>query len=185
MSFQTFDKTSELSKTECKYCTRDFKTPQACREHQEHCISVELKWKCDECGKSYKTKKGLTWHKNQHQEVKTNFVCINNNCSSTYKSLSELRKHCYQLDHAFPEVEGPVLEDEQRCDICYKVYKKYFMDIHMEEHQKKTAKLYECKHCDYKTLRDNNLIRHMEIKHNKYNIDFDLIKEHFEKLNKS
>ena len=47
------------------------------------------------------------------------------------------------------------------------------------------SKIYECKHCEYKTKRENHLTRHLETKHNTYNIDFDLIKEHFEKLNKN
>lgn len=183
--FQTFDKTSKLPKNQCRYCTKEFRRGRNCRDHEKHCSSSELIWICDQCGKSYKTEKGLIWHKNTHQEMQTTYICRNSNCNHTYKSLSELRKHCYLLDHAFPEVEGPVWEDEQRCEVCYKVYKKYIIEIHMEEHQKKTSRVYECKHCKYKTKRENHLTRHMESKHNTHNIDFDLIKEHFEKLNKN
>ena len=67
--FQTFD---DLPKTQCKYCTKEFKSPQTCKRHEEHCSSSELKWKCDECGKGYKTKEGLTWHQEKHQENQEN-----------------------------------------------------------------------------------------------------------------
>ena len=163
--------------------TKEFLSAQACREHQQHCISSELKWKCDECGKSYKTKKGLTWHKSQHEEMPTIYVCRDSNCLSSYKSISELRKHCYMFDHAFPEVEGPVLEDEKRCEICYKVYQSHTIEFHMKNHQRKSSKTYECEQCDYKTMRKNNLPRHMETKHNTWNINFEVIKEHFDKMN--
>ena len=177
--FQTFD---DLPKTQCKYCTKEFKSPQACKRHEKYCISSDLKWKCDECGKGYKTKEGLTWHKEKHQEFQL-YVC--SDCSKVYQSLSELRKHCSLFGHTFPVVEGPVLEDEQRCKICYKVYKDYTIEFHMQDHLKKRTKLYECDYCDYTTIRKNNLSRHLETKHNTWNIDFEAIKKHFEDPEKS
>lgn len=189
MSFQSFDKTSKLSDTECKYCLKDFHSAQACKTHQEHCSSEELKWKCEECGKGYKTKNGLNWHKSQHQQLQITYACRQSECSRTYNSLSELRKHCYLVDHAFPQVEGPVLENEERCEICYKVYQKYSIIFHMEKHQKKSRRtyqdLYKCEDCDFKTKRKNNFTRHMETKHNTWNINFDVIQEHFDQLNKN
>ena len=106
------------------------------------------------------------------------YVC--GDCSKVYQSLSELRKHCYLLSHAFPPVEGPVLEDEQRCEICYKVYKKDGIENHMVEHEEKSNKQYKCDKCDFKTNRKNNFTRHRESQHNRWHIDFDLIKKHFE-----
>ena len=52
----------ELANTECAYCTKEFKTSEARKQHEDHCSTSELKWTCDDCGKKYKTKKGLTWH---------------------------------------------------------------------------------------------------------------------------
>lgn len=176
--FSQFDYFFDVPKSECQYCTREFHSPQACKRHEEHCSSTELKWKCDECGKGYKTKEGLTCHQKKHQEFQMLYVC--GDCSKVYQSLSELRKHCNLLSHAFPPVEGPVLEDEQRCETCYKVYKKHNMENHMEEHEQKSNKQYKCNKCDYKTTRKNNLTRHLESQHNTWNIDFDLIKKHFE-----
>ena len=177
-TFQTFD---DLPKTKCKYCTKQFHSSQACKRHEDHCISSELKWKCDECGKGYKSKEGLTWHKEKHQEFQC-YVC--SDCSKVYQSLNELRKHCFLFSHTLPTVEGPVLEDEQRCEICFKVYKYYSIKSHMKYHEEKSTKLYECIGCDYKTKRRNNFLRHLEAKHNAFNIDHESIQKHFEELKK-
>ena len=182
--FTKFDRNIPVSQllkptTVCKYCTRDFSSPQACKRHEEHCNKSndsELAWKCSECGKGFKTKEGLASHQSKHQEFQC-YVC--SDCSKVYQSLSELRKHCSLFSHAFPPVEGPVLEDEKRCEVCFKVYKKHSMEYHMEEHQQKSNKVYKCEKCDYFTIRKNNLSRHLEVKHNTWNIDFDLIKKHF------
>ena len=168
----------ELANTECAYCTKEFKTSEARKQHEDHCSTSELKWTCDDCGKKYKTKKGLTWHQQQHQEPQITYIC--RGCPSSYKSLSELRKHCYLFGCPFPTVEGPVLEDEVRCDICFKVYKQYSIKYHMEEHQKKSNAQHECEYCDFKTIRKNNLTRHLETVHNVWNINFDLVKKHFD-----
>ena len=98
-TFKTFD----LPKKECKYCTREFKTSNARKKHEEHCISSELSWKCNDCGKGYKTQGGLTWHQKKHQEIQKNYSCID--CHASYQSISELRKHCYLVGCAFPAVE--------------------------------------------------------------------------------
>ena len=169
----------DISNTECAYCTKMFKSSEARKYHEEHCSSSELKWKCDDCGKKYKTQKGLTWHQQKHQEIQTTYICRGKGCSASYQSLSELRKHCYLYNCAFPEVEGPVLEDEQRCEICYKVYKQYSMEVHMEEHQRRRNELHKCEYCDFFSIRKNNLIRHEEAVHNVWNINFELIKKHF------
>ena len=51
-----------------------------------------------------------------------------------------------------------------------------FRDIMGSFMKKKRTKLYECDYCDYTTIRKNNLSRHLETKHNTWNIDFEAIK---------
>lgn len=183
--FTKFDKFPKdpIPNNECKFCTKEFLSPQACRRHEEHCSKnseSELAWKCEKCGKGYKTKEGLAWHLGKHEEIQC-YVC--SDCSKVYQNLSDLRKHCFLFSHAFPTVEGPVLENEERCGICFKVYKKHSIENHMVEHQQKSNKIHECDRCNFKTNRKDNLTRHRETQHNIWNIDFDWIKKHFASAN--
>ena len=99
-------------------------------------------------------------------------------------SKSDLRTHCHIKDHTFPFVQGPILENQQRCTICFKVLHKCFMKWHMhDKHSPKEAKYYHCDQCSYKTMRTGNLVRHQKHQHNTHNMRFDVIREHFTKSN--
>ena len=177
---KTFSTFHNLNKYECKYCTREFRSKQARQNHEKHCKSSEKKWKCDKCDKSFKTQQGLISHQPKHFSDQITYVC--NSCPNVYQTLSELRKHCHLMDHSYPAVEGPILENEERCKLCYKVMKSYFMKYHMYS-QHSPVEFHQCKECNYKTLRKNNLSRHLKQQHNTHNMNFDVIREHFIKSN--
>ena len=104
--------------------------------------------------------------------VSKKFEC--NTCLKVYKSLSDLRKHCEMLSHDYPVVEGPLLEGEVRCDICYRTIKSiFYMEIHMK-YTHKQDKLYKCDRCGYTTMRKNHYFRHRRHKHGIFKLNFDI-----------
>lgn len=164
---------------DCKYCAKGFASKQSRKRHEAHCCATDNHWACDLCAKTFKTEQGLISHKNQHDVSATcKFDC--SDCSASYKSLSELRRHCKMYKHSFPAVEGPTLENEVRCDICFKEVKKCYLKWHMRKHENEDNKIYKCEKCDYSTLRKNNLFRHYELKHHMFNLNLDAIEKHFE-----
>lgn len=165
-----------LSPEQCKFCLKGFASKQSRKRHEAHCIAKENNWICDLCAKTFKTEQGLISHKLEH-DSNYKFEC--NCCSVTYKSLSELRRHCKMLKHTYPVVEGPTLENDERCKICFKEVKKSNLALHLRKHDEEDNKMHKCDHCDYSTLRKNNLERHLEQKHYSFNINLDAIQEHF------
>ena len=178
MSGATFSIFTNIPTTTCKFCTKNFKDKSSCRRHEAHCISKVDHWVCDECSKTFKTENGLISHKTEHDDsVARSFKC--STCLKVYKNLSDLRKHCEMLSHTYPAVEGPVLEDEIRCNVCYRIVKAYILDLHMKRRHK-PDKLIKCERCDYSTMRRNHYLRHIKHKHGLMNMDFDVIRKHFE-----
>ena len=174
-----FSVLENLSPEDCRFCAKGFANKQSRKRHEAHCCATDNHWICDLCAKTFKTEQGLVSHKTQHDVYATcRFDC--SNCSATYKSLSELRRHCKMYKHSFPAVEGPTLENEVRCEICFKEIKKCYLKYHMRKHENQDNKMFKCEDCDYSTLRKNNLFRHYELKHNTFNINLEAIEKHFE-----
>ena len=175
---KTFSTFSNVSNKECRFCTREFSSRTACTRHEAHCMSKESHWICDQCGKTFKTETRLLSHKPIHDaSTIKNFECTT--CSKVYKSLSDLRKHCEMLSHIYPVVEGPVLDDETRCSVCFRVVKTDHMEFHMKLRHKED-KMHKCDKCSYSTLRKNNYHRHLRYNHNTIPMNFDAIRKHFE-----
>ena len=177
-TFQTFDKFTGLSKTECKYCTKNFKSKQSRQRHERHCGQLVKLWICEVCAKTFKTEIGLLSHKSTHDDAAPqNFEC--GSCSKQYKSLGELRRHCGLLKHNYPVVEGPVLEHEARCEVCYDVIPAHCLQNHMTKRHS-TQNKFKCDQCSYETKLNNNYHRHMRLKHNSNNVNLDAIKKHLD-----
>ena len=175
---KTFSTFSNLSTRECKFCTKMLRNKTACRIHEAHCKSKKNFWICDQCSKTFKTEIGLISHKSEHDDsVSKKFEC--SSCLKAYKNLSDLRKHCEMLSHNYPVVEGPLLEGEVRCNICYRIIKSIYMETHMK-YTHKQEKSYKCDKCGYTTMRKNHYLRHLRHKHNEWNMNFDVIRKHFE-----
>lgn len=167
-------------KTVCKICCKRFKTKQTCKRHEKHCKSkVEIE--CDQCDKRFKTKFGLISHKrSKHMASHQVFEC--EDCDCKYKNLSDLKRHCIGEGHIFPKEHGPLNEDETKfktkCSVCHKRVQPRFMKDHMETYHNDK---FNCDHCDYTSVRKDNLYRHIKLKHGLINLAFAEVRNNFKK----
>ena len=177
-SKKTFSIFTNIPTKTCKFCAKIFRDKSSCGRHEAHCQSKENHWICEKCSKTFKTENGLISHKTEHDDsVAKSFKC--STCLKAYKSLSDLRKHCEMYSHIYPAVEGPVLEHEIRCTVCYRIVKTSLLEFHMQMRHK-TNKMIKCERCDYSTMRKNHYLRHIKHKHGLMNTNFDVIRKHFE-----
>ena len=179
-TFSSFDRFYELEKNECKYCTKKFSSKQAWSRHQAHCGKFGKKWVCEKCAKLFRTEIGLLTHKSKHEDEDAQRTFICQTCSKVYKNLGELRRHCGLLKHNFPVMEGPVLENEARCEVCFIVVQSHNLQSHMNKRHS-NIQVYKCDKCSYETMRHNNFLRHKRIKHNSKKLNVDIIKKTFER----
>ena len=162
--------------TACKFCLKIFKSKQSTESHEKICKNNEHKWNCEQCSKVFKTKIGLESHISSKHYTEMKFVC--NTCQSTYTSLYTLRRHCQDTLHEYPNLEGPLQKDEIKCDVCYKILKCKKYESHKKKHSNGNEfENYKCFRCDYETMRKDNLKRHIELKHNVFDMDFDALKD--------
>ena len=178
-TFTSFDRFSTLEKNECKYCTKKFSNKRSCWRHQSHCGNNEKTWICEKCAKIFKTEEGLLTHKSRHEDEDAGRTFVCSTCSKVYKGLGELRRHCGLFKHNFPIIEGPIRENEVRCEVCFDVLQlKNLQNLMTKKHN--SNKVYNCEKCPYETVRHNNFLRHMRDKHQSKNLNVDVIKKHFE-----
>ena len=82
-------------------------------------------------------------------------------------SYQTLRRHCENTLHEYPNLEGPIQEDEIKCEDCHKIMKRKHYDFHQSRyHRGYKLKTLKCKLCDYETPRRDNLRRHETLKRN-------------------
>ncbi|XP_030767327.1 zinc finger protein 37-like, partial [Sitophilus oryzae] len=108
---------------------------------------------CDQCEKSFKSRKQLTGHrKSVHSEKR--YQCPK--CPKNYKINSQLNKHL--------KLHDPT--NKIQCDICLKEFSnKHCFDLHMKRHNKQYVT--KCEQCNTKFIAEYELRKHVAVKHNK------------------
>ena len=114
-------------------------------------VSVNGKYDCDQCYKTYNGKQGLNTHKQTvHQGVK--YAC--DKCGYQATQQSQLTVHI-QSKH-----EGI----KYACDQCdYQATTHGSLTRHIQS--KHEGVKYACDHCDYQFTQQSSLTRHMQLKH--------------------
>ena len=112
-------------------------------------------------------------HKKDKKEKKVNhlpgtyFLCTR--CNRSIKRESDFKRHM----KAHEEV------NIFKCEVCGKTYKyECLLTLHIEKHEEK-LKGFFCDDCNAKFTRKDNLYKHRERVHGRYNINFDAAKETF------
>ena len=165
-------------KTVCKICCKRFRTKQTCQRHEKHCKSKAVLG-CHQCDKVFKTKFGLKSHiQSKHIASHQSFKC--EDCDCIYQNLSDLKRHCIADGHIFPKDQGPITKDDAKyrtkCTVCHKKVQHRFLKDHMKTYHKDK---FNCEHCDYTSVRKDNLYRHMKLKHGLINLAFAEVRNNF------
>ena len=152
---------------------------QAPQERQRSDVSVNGKYECDQCHKTYSGRTGL-WQHNQtaHQGVK--YACDQCDYEANYQS--HLTRHiqsqhegikyaCDQCDYQTKH-PGDLTKHIQSkhegvkyaCDQCdYQATTHGSLTRHIQS--KHEGVKYACDHCDYQFTQQSSLTRHMQLKH--------------------
>ena len=131
--------------------TSDNIKKQSPQERQRRSVSVNGKYNCDQCHKSYSNRQGLYTHKQSvHQGVK--FAC--DQCDHQYTDQTGLRRHI-QSEH-----EGI----KYACDQCdFQAKRQDHLTKHIQS--KHEGIRYACDQCDFQATLQRNLTRHIQSKH--------------------
>ena len=175
----------------CKYCLEYFSSKTAKDRHIQFFHEKMQIFPCETCTLTFKTKNGLNSHKKAKHGI-SNEVYICEICGQVYKNISSLLRHCKISKHSFPvEKESKTLpKGFSRCNICLKLVMK--LDEHKEiYHDMKALSIiknltnedetYECSMCDFKTNRNDTLLKHERLKHNTFNKQFAAIEKKMKK----
>lgn len=130
----------------CEVCSRVFYCNVNLLTHMK-CHSDE-KFQCNECGKSFKTKRSLKAHLFRHTGIRS-YVCLY--CDARFVTKSEMQFH-EKFVHLREEMK-------HKCDVCgHKCSNKTLLDTHMRKHTDQRP--FECKICREKFRRKETLAKH-------------------------
>ena len=146
--------------TTCNICLKRFSKPAHCRVHMKHAHSEEDKFRCDKCEMTFKSEKGLNTHlKTSHEnESKNPFIC----------SI---------CGHVFLEKRSLVRHSKTNCTATKKTM--------LKNQSERVSRVYKCTKCDFKTARNDTLLRHEREIHYTFDMELKAIKNTFEKGKKS
>ena len=132
-----------------------------------HAHSEENKFKCDKCERKFKSEKGLHIHlKTSHEnESKNPFIC--SECGHVFLERRSLIRHCNTNCTGTKSTSEPMVKS----DVVSQVYKKEIMR--------------ECTKCDFKTTRNDRLLRHEREVHKIFDMELEAIKNTFDEEEKS
>lgn len=139
-----------LPKVECRVCKAEL-TVQSLRQHTKSCANqTELKFSCQICSKTFKTKQLLKNHEKTHNKQ---FQC--SACSKKFPSQSRLNTHRKE-NHENPRSFG--------CEECGKKFnRKGNLKKHQEIHAWHRPKPFKCQKCDYSTDMKDHLEAHGKV----------------------
>ncbi|KAK4304469.1 hypothetical protein Pmani_023592 [Petrolisthes manimaculis] len=162
-------------KNKCEICGQPFTTKRAlvrhCRvEHQKlpQNITLDPEYKCDKCNKVFNRPSLLHQHLQLHNGVKLKCSL----CDKQFSHRRGLRKHMNSVVHEHMLQTNNMEKDhaydakqklEFMCEYCgIKLPTKITLTKHCRL-KHKVGVTWSCPHCDYKTIRNHTLKRHMEL----------------------
>ncbi|GAB0094665.1 hypothetical protein DMENIID0001_099870 [Sergentomyia squamirostris] len=167
-------------------CNVKFNRPSKILEHLDLHMNPEA-FKCDECGKSFKNKEGLRFHKsNSHTPAELHkYKCTV--CGKTFMSLKRFKKHKYvhiseeEKSHICPHCSKAFAYESNLsshirhmhdktiyhvCEICAKMFKsKHVFVQHQKTHNEEITPKLPCSICGKAFKYQEQLRRHMK-RHN-------------------
>ena len=164
---------------ECKECSKRFVHKGALTAHVKRLHEVrERVFKCEQCGRGFKSKIDLHQHKRVHSDVKPH-VC--ETCLKTFKTKAELRRHTrshtgekpYQCDICHQRfAQSGALNNHRRihtgekpfqCEFCPQLFARKG-DIPAHVRWKHTNdRRFSCEICDYTGVNKTALVKHMKV----------------------
>ncbi|KAK3879285.1 hypothetical protein Pcinc_016115 [Petrolisthes cinctipes] len=162
-------------KNKCEICGQPFTTKRAlvrhCRvEHQRlpQNITLDPEYKCDKCNKVFNRPSLLHQHLQLHNGVKLECSL----CDKQFSHRRGLRKHMNSVVHEHMLQTNNMEKDhaydakqklEFMCEYCgIKLPTRITLTKHCRL-KHKVGVTWSCPHCDYKTIRNHTLKRHMEL----------------------
>ena len=164
LKFNPYFETFEVKEsTSCNICLKKFSKPAHCRMHMKHAHSEENKFKCDKCERKFKSEKGLHTHlKTSHEnESKNPFIC--STCGHVFLEKRSLIRHCNTNCTVTKSSSGPKVKNQSD----------------------KLPRGYKCTKCNYKTTRNDNLLRHEREVHRIFDMELEAVKNTFDNEEKS
>ena len=155
-------------KRTCSFCLVQSQDSFARRKHEDTVHrKIILKYKCDQCDKSFSNKNALQFHNDKHIDLKV--AC--DVCGFQSSSSSNLAKH--KLIHSTDkQVVHHVCEDCNKTFSNENNLKRHKKEYHYENNTNLNfvedmdeAKLIKCEHCGDKFKRKSHLKRHEESLH--------------------
>jgi KRAB domain-containing zinc finger protein len=150
-------------------------------------LQTEKSWKCEPCGKEYKTESGLYFH-NEAKHSGKQFTC--EYCDAKFSLSMSLKCHMIEIHntgkkgHACElcqkvfayksklsnhmKVRHPTEEDKKSCMVCECCGKTYTAKIKLDYHLKKCGnrnRNFFCSECPYKAFTKTTLRYHIEAMH--------------------
>ncbi|XP_022115566.2 zinc finger protein 320 isoform X2 [Pieris rapae] len=137
-------------KYECKICNQKFISPSRVQEHVAAAHTKERPYPCDVCGKTFRTKQVMMFHKSHTKEKP--YECTE--CGKRYATSTSLKNH-RMLHNA---------SKEYACKLCEMSFTlQRYLDRHMIVHTKE--KKYPCSYCGVCFLRSDHRNRHQKTAH--------------------
>lgn len=146
--YHRHNKTKPIHK--CDICDQVLCSVGNLNAHKKVVHSDERPYTCEQCGKSFKTRRMLEEkHIKVHQQVFP-FKCDFPGCEKQFKRVESFNQHCKRHRN----------ERSHFCDQCGKgFYSSKDLKLHIRVHT--GEKPYSCEICDYKCAQLGNLGKHM------------------------
>ncbi|KAG8259359.1 hypothetical protein J6590_014827 [Homalodisca vitripennis] len=144
----------------CKYC--EYRAKRA-SHLQRHMVNRHVGYMlCDDCGRVYKYKGTLTFHKRYECGKDPQFQCFV--CPFRSKRRSNLHAHI-ACRHAKMYMSSRHCGGDYACDGCDRTYKRLDSLTRHKRNECGKEPRYHCLACSYKTKHNFNLRAHMALKH--------------------
>ena len=132
---------------ECHICHGTFKTKRTLKRHNDR-GDCEKPFKCDDCGKHFKSELEVTNHKDNCPSITHQCVV----CKKHYKTKYQLK--CHQVLHADARAFG--------CDTCGKKFNTVSnLNVHKRIHT--GEKNFSCDLCGEKFITSGALLKHKQL----------------------
>ncbi|XP_065365382.1 zinc finger protein 184-like [Calliphora vicina] len=165
-NIDTISNNNQRSVTKQKTRKSKYEIPTYCpQKHpqldQKSTITVEKKFSCEQCGKSFLHKRYYDCHLFTHvPDEEKKFQC--DVCDKKFASFNLLKHH---------KVYIHLRKYAIICDICGKSCRnRLYFKSHMDEHKGKPATKWPCDLCGVKLSSKYELNRHMKIRHTEENL---------------
>ena len=175
------DPVTSIEKMEEEMVLPDHLAEQAPQERRRKVVSVNGKYECVPCQKTFKSRRGLDYHKQSvHQGVK--YACdqcdyqathpwnLTTHIQSKHEGIKYACDQCdYQAsrqDHLTVHIQSKHKGVKFSCDQCdYQASRQGNLTVHIQSKHEDVK--YACDQCNYQTAYQGELMRHIKKKHQK------------------